>query len=120
MNKRELISQVANSMGSTQVTAEKVINAMMESITASLHKGDNVRLLGFGTFTIKQRPAKAGRNPRTGVAIQIPAKRVVRFRPGKVIEEAVALGSTEASEPEEKTPKKAVKAKKPLPKRLKS
>ena len=120
MNKAELVSQVASSGSSTQVTAEKVINAMLQSITASIQKGNDVRLLGFGTFTIKQRPAKAGRNPRTGVAIQIPAKRVVRFRPGKIIEEAVALEPNAVAEPEEKTPKKAVKAKKSLPKRLKS
>jgi len=122
MNKGELISQVARSVGSTQLAAEKVINAMFESITTSLQKGDDVRLFGFGSFAIKQRPATTARNPRTGENIQIPSKRVVKFSPVAALKEAVALGSagsteaTEASEPEVKTPKVAVKADKPSPK----
>jgi len=116
MNKGELISQVARSVGSTQLAAEKVINAMFESITTSLQKGDDVRLFGFGSFAIKQRPATTGRNPRTGVALQIPAKRVVKFSPVAALKEAVALVSTEAGEQEVKTPKVAVKAYKPSPK----
>ena len=115
MNKGELISQVASSIGSTQLAAEKVINAMFESITTSLQKGD-VRLFGFGSFAIKQRPATTGRNPRTGVALQIPAKRVVKFSPVAALKKAVAGISIEAAEPGGKTPKVAVKADKPSPK----
>ena len=113
MNKGELISQVARSVGSTKAIAEKVINAMMESITTSLQKGDDVRLFGFGSFAIKQRLATTGRNPRTGAAIQIPAKHIIKFSPVAALKEAVALGSTEASEPEGKTHKVAIKAGKP-------
>ena len=100
MNKKELIGQVANSVDSTQVVAEKVINAMLELITSSLQKGYDVRLFGFGSFAIKQRSVKTGRNPRTGVAIQIPAKRVVKFSPVKTFKEAVALESNAVAEPE--------------------
>ena len=116
MNKGELISQVARSVGSTQLAAEKVINAMFESITTSLQKGDDVRLFGFGSFAVKSRKATTGRNPRTGVALQIPAKRVVKFSPVAALKEAVALGPKETAEPEVKTPKVAVKADKPSPK----
>ena len=99
------------------VSAEKAINAIFESIRESLQKGDNVQLIGFGSFAIKQRPATTARNPRTGENIQIAAKRVVRFSPGKALKEAVAVGAKETIELEaigdKPLPKRVVKAKKP-------
>jgi len=115
MNKGELISQVARSVGSTQLAAEKVINAMFQSITASLTKGYYAFVMGFGRFTVAQRQATTGRNPRTGEKIQIPAKRVVRFSPGKALKEAVALSPKEASA---MTSKENVKAEKKAPKEV--
>jgi DNA-binding protein HU-beta len=97
MHKEELVRQVAKKAVITQAIAEKVINAMTESITSSLQKGEGVRLMGFGSFVLQERKATTGRNPRTGVVIQIPAKRLVKFSPGKELKEAVALGSTEIS-----------------------
>ena len=98
MYKEELVRQVAKSAVINQVAAVKVIDAMVESITTALQKGENVRLIGFCSFSTQQRPAKTGRNPRTGVALEIPAKRIVKFSPGKELKEAVALESIEATE----------------------
>jgi DNA-binding protein HU-beta len=66
------------------------------AITESIQKGGIVRLIGFGTFAVKQRQARTARNPRTGEAIQVPAKHVIRFSPGKALKEAVANQSKEA------------------------
>ena len=105
------------------VSAEKAIKAIFESITGSLQKRDNVQVPGFGTFVIKQRQATTAYNFRTGENVQIPAKYVVGFNPGKALKAAVSNGYTEATEPGGKTikkavgdkalPKPAVKAKKP-------
>jgi len=105
------------------VSAEKAIKAIFESITGSLQKRDNVQVPGFGTFVIKQRQATTAYNFRTGENMQIPAKHVVGFNPGKVLKAAVANEYKKATEPAGKTikkpvgnkslPKPAVKAKKP-------
>jgi DNA-binding protein HU-beta len=94
---------------SPPVAAEKAIKAIFESITIFLQKGENVQLIGFGTFSVKQRPARTARNLRTGEKMQIPAKRFVKFSPGKTLKEAVSMGSAA----EEKTSDgKLAKAKK--------
>lgn len=82
------------------VSAEKAINAIFESITGSLQKGDDVRFVGFGTFVIKQRQATTAHNFRTGENMQIPAKRVVGFNPGKALKAAVADGHKEVNQGE--------------------
>ena len=109
MNKGDLITSVARASGLTKLDSEKAINATFQSITASLTKGDYAFVMGFGRFTVAQRQATTGRNPRTGEKIQIPAKRVVRFSPGNALKEAVALSPKEASA---MTSKENVKAEK--------
>ena len=83
MNKDDLISKVASSIGVSKSEAAKSVDAVFSSITNSLKEGNEVRLVGFGTFLITNRAATIGRNPRTGESIQIPAKKVPKFRAGK-------------------------------------
>ena len=90
MNKGDLIANVAKASKLTKVDAERAIDATISAITHSLKKGDEVRLIGFGTFLTRDRKATEGRNPRTGAAIKIPASRRPSFRPGKQLKEAVA------------------------------
>lgn len=89
MNKTELIVSVAEKCGITKKDAERVINATLDSVTASLVAGDKVQLSGFGIFETKQREARIGRNPRTKEAIQIPASRQPVFKASKALKDAV-------------------------------
>lgn len=89
MNKNDLVTKVAASAGLTKTDAEKAIEATFASITQSLKTGEEVRLIGFGTFAVADRAATKGRNPRTGQEIQIPATRSPKFRAGKQLKEAV-------------------------------
>ena len=89
MNKEDLISQVASSVGVTRSEASKSVDAVFSSITSSLKVGNDVRLVGFGTFLVVNRAATTGRNPRTGESIQIPAKKVPKFRAGKSLKDSV-------------------------------
>ena len=89
MNKDDLISKVASSIGISKSEAAKSVDAVFSSITNSLKGGNEVRLVGFGTFLITNRAATIGRNPRTGESIQIPAKKVPKFRAGKSLKETV-------------------------------
>ena len=89
MNKSHLIVSVANLAGLKQSEAKRAIDAVFDSITEALKKKEEVRLIGFGTFVVSERPATEGRNPRTGEKLQIPAKRLPKFRPGKELKEAV-------------------------------
>ncbi|MBA7539293.1 DNA-binding protein HU [subsurface metagenome] len=82
MNKGELISAIAASAGLTKADSEKALNAIVSSISSSLKKGERVGLVGFGSFSVKQRARRTGRNPQTGKEITIPAKKVVKFKPG--------------------------------------
>lgn len=91
MNKNDLVSSVASACGITKAEAERTIEATFDSITSSLQSGEEVRLIGFGTFVVAQRPATEGRNPRTGQKIQIPTTKVPKFRPGKQLKEAVSV-----------------------------
>ncbi|HLD95602.1 MAG TPA: HU family DNA-binding protein [Alphaproteobacteria bacterium] len=91
MNKTELVAAVAASCQMTKVDAERAIDATFEAITESLKQGDEVRLIGFGSFVVADRKATEGRNPRTGEKIQIKATRVPKFKPGKGLKDAVAL-----------------------------
>lgn len=91
MNKSDLIGSVAKQSGLTKADAERAIDATFQSITVALKKGDEVRLIGFGTFGTAKRAATEGRNPRTGETIKIPAKTLPRFRAGKQLKEAVAV-----------------------------
>jgi DNA-binding protein HU-beta len=89
VNKSDLVTNVAKASGLTKADAERAIDATFQTITKSLKKGDDVRLIGFGTFATASRKATEGRNPRTGEKIKIPAKRLPKFRPGKQLKEAV-------------------------------
>ncbi|MDJ0952557.1 MAG: HU family DNA-binding protein [Acidimicrobiia bacterium] len=90
MNKADLIDQVAARTGQTKVAAAATIEAMMGVIIDTLSEGESVTLSGFGTFEPKQRRARTGRNPRTGVAVPIPPKTVPAFRPGNTFKDALS------------------------------
>ncbi|MDP2192944.1 MAG: HU family DNA-binding protein [Alphaproteobacteria bacterium] len=90
MNKSELVDAVAKAADLKKVDAEKAIDATFQAITQSLAQNNEVRLIGFGTFDVVETKASTGRNPRTGEAIQIPAKRKPKFRPGKQLTDSVA------------------------------
>jgi DNA-binding protein HU-beta len=89
MNKNELIAAVADITGLTKADADKAVDAVLDSITGALKKGDEVRLVGFGTFKVAKRAASEGRNPRTGETIKIPASKRPKFTAGKALKDAV-------------------------------
>lgn len=89
MNKAQLVEQVAKATSLTKTDVESVLNASFELVKKSVKKGDDVTLVGFGTFTKSKRKARAGRNPQTGKEIRIPAMTVPKFRPGKEFRAAV-------------------------------
>ena len=89
MNKSELIDAIAADAGLSKVDAGKALDATLSSVTGTLKKGDSVSLVGFGTFQVKNRAARAGRNPQTGATIQIAAAKVPGFKAGKALKDAV-------------------------------
>ena len=89
MNKGDLIEAVAEEAGLSKADAGRAVDAMVDSITDALKKGAQVSLVGFGTFSVKKRAARTGRNPRTGETIQIAAKTVAKFKAGKGLDEAL-------------------------------
>jgi DNA-binding protein HU-beta len=89
MNKHDLIAKIAQQTGATKSSAATTIDAMLGSIATALKKGDAITFVGFGTFKTTQRRARVAKNPRTGVAIKIPKRRVVRFTAGKALKSAV-------------------------------
>lgn len=90
MNKAELIEAVAKSTKQTKTSVEETLNALMAAVQTSLVKGDNVQLIGFGTFAVEARAARIGRNPATGKELKIPAKKVAKFKVGSKLKDAVA------------------------------
>ena len=90
MNKAELIATVAEKTGLSKKDSEKAVNATFDTITAALKDGDKVQLVGFGSFEVKKRAARVGRNPKTKEEIEIPATRVPVFKAGKVLKDAVS------------------------------
>lgn len=90
MNKNDLVASVAQISGLTKADALKAVDAIIKSIAKSLKANKEVRLVGFGTFTVTQRPAGEGRNPRTGEKIKIRAAKLPKFRAGKGLKEAIA------------------------------
>jgi DNA-binding protein HU-beta len=89
VNKSELIDAIAAAADLPKASAGRALDAVIDSITDSLQKGDPVALVGFGTFAVKHRAARAGRNPQTGATIQIKAANVPGFKAGKALKEAV-------------------------------
>lgn len=92
MNRSELIVALSTKTNSTKVDADKTIAALIDIITATLTKGDNVALFGFGTFEVRKRAARAGRNPSTGEAIKIKASKAPAFKAGATLKAAVNGG----------------------------
>ena len=89
MNKSELIDSVAKSADISKAAAQRALDAMVSAVRVSLKRGQMVTLVGFGTFYVGKRKARAGRNPRTGAAIKIAAAKVPKFRAGKALKDAV-------------------------------
>ena len=89
MNKNDLVSAVSDSAGLSKADATKAVDSVFDNITGSLRGGNEVRLVGFGTFSVSHRKATTGRNPRTGEAIQIKASMRPKFKAGKALKEAV-------------------------------
>jgi integration host factor subunit beta len=83
MNRSDLVLQVARAAGLTHARSEAVVTAVFERIIETLVKGERVELRGLGTFEVRRRPARVGRNPRTGVWVELPARKVPFFRMGK-------------------------------------
>ncbi|KTD20543.1 HupB DNA binding protein HU-beta [Legionella lansingensis] len=89
MNKSELIEAIANGSGVTKADASRVLHTFMTTVTDALRSGDQIVLPGFGSFSTGNRSARTGRNPQTGATITIKASRVVKFKAGKSLKEAV-------------------------------
>ncbi|CAK9884119.1 MAG: DNA-binding protein HU-beta [Candidatus Erwinia impunctatus] len=89
MNKSQLIDSIAEKAEISKAAAGRVLDAFIEAVTESLKTGDDVALVGFGTFTVKERAERSGRNPQTGKEITIPAAKVPGFRAGKALKDAV-------------------------------
>ena len=90
MNKTELVEKIAEESGVSKAVAKKMLESVTNTIGEALASGDNVNLIGFGSFNVKERAARNGRNPQTGKDIKIPAKKVVKFNPGKALKDRVA------------------------------
>ena len=89
MNKNDLVAAVSEKTGISKSDAGKAVDATLETITEALRGNDDVRLVGFGTYSVTMRNATEGRNPRTGAPIKIPASRQPKFKPGKALKEAI-------------------------------
>lgn len=89
MTKADLVETVANEAEMTKKDAEKLVEIIFDTIIQTLNNGEKIELRGFGSFRLRQRNARQGRNPKTGEAVNIPAKRVAYFKPGKDLKEIV-------------------------------
>ena len=89
MNRKELIDALAEKTGSTKADAERNIAGLLDIISATLKKGDSIALVGFGTFEVRKRAARVGRNPKTGAELKIKASKVPAFKPGATLKAAV-------------------------------
>ncbi len=89
MNKGDLVAAVAGDAGISKSQAQAAVDSVLSNIEGSLASGGRVTLVGFGTFSVSQRSERMGRNPRTGMPIRIPARKVARFTPGKALKTAI-------------------------------
>ena len=89
MNKNDLIDAVASQTGLSKTDSAKAVDSIFDSVTSAMQGGGEVRLVGFGTFSVSHRKATTGRNPRTGEAIQISARNAPKFKAGKALKQAV-------------------------------
>ena len=90
MTKAELIEAIASGADITKTAAALMLDAYVEAVSKELKKGGKISLVGFGTFSVSKRKAREGRNPKTGETIKIPAKKVVKFKPGKELADKVS------------------------------
>ncbi len=88
MTKQDLVDKVAG-IGLTKKQAAQAIDAVVDGITAALKKGDRVQLIGFGSFSVRKRAARIGRNPRTGAELKLPARKIPVFKPGEALKKVV-------------------------------
>ena len=89
MTKADLVERVAKEADMTKKDVEQLVEIIFDSIIGSLNKGEKIELRGFGSFRVRQRNARKGRNPKTGASVNIPAKRVAYFKPGKELKEVI-------------------------------
>lgn len=89
MTKADLVVKIAEKANLTKADAERALNSFLDTVEGTLVKDGKLTLTGFGTFVVDERKARVGRNPRTGAEIKIPATKVVKFRPGKILKDAV-------------------------------
>lgn len=89
MNKGDLVNKIAEECEISNAAADKAVNSMLKTITSAVSTGDKVALIGFGTFSVTNRAAREGRNPQTGKTMQIPAKKIIKFKAGKNLADAV-------------------------------
>ena len=89
MNKAELIAKIADDAGISKAAAERALASFIEGVTMALKKGNKVSLVGFGTFSVSERAARTGRNPRTGATIKIGSSRIPKFKPGKGLKDSI-------------------------------
>ncbi len=89
MNKTELVDVVSKEADLTKADAARAVDAVIKAVTDALKRGEQVSILGFGTFLLRERAARTGRNPRTQETLQIPASKVPAFKPGKALKDAV-------------------------------
>ena len=89
MNKNELVTSMAEKTGMKKTEVEKVLKAFTDTVAAELKKGEKIQLVGFGTFEVAERPAREGRNPRTGETMKIAASVAPKFKPGKALKDAL-------------------------------
>ena len=101
MTKADLVEKVANEADMTKKDAEQLVEIIFDSITASLNKGEKIELRGFGSFRLRRREPRKGRNPKTGDKVDVPPKRVPYFKPGKELKDLI---NKETGEPIDGTP----------------
>lgn len=89
MTKSELVANIAKDTGLTKADTDRVVRSFVENVTKALKKGDDVALVGFGTFSVTKRKARMGLNPQTGEALKIPAAKVAKFKAGKNLKDTV-------------------------------
>ncbi|HEV7645787.1 MAG TPA: HU family DNA-binding protein [Pyrinomonadaceae bacterium] len=94
MTKADLVEEVAKATDMTKKDSEKLVEIVFDSIIESLKKGDKIELRGFGSFRVRQRGSRRGRNPKTGAPVSVPAKRVAYFKPGKELKDLINTEAT--------------------------
>lgn len=104
MTKAELVEDVARAAELTKKDAERLVEIVFESIIETLNQGEKIELRGFGSFRVRERGARRGRNPKTGDPVDIPAKRVPYFKPGKEMKELINEEVAQPAEPQPATP----------------